>query len=107
MIKSICPENGLAGGTRSTVVARSLVKGTQMPEENPEKVIVGIDGSPSAILAMEWAMRYAKRTGAAIEAVHVWQDPAAYGAPLALLLRDDAEHAAELAMNESIDERQP
>jgi nucleotide-binding universal stress UspA family protein len=48
-----------------------------MTEKN--RIVVGVDGSPSSINALRWAARQAKLTGAEIEAVTVWSYPAGYG----------------------------
>lgn len=40
-----------------------------------ETVVVGLDGSPSSIAALEWAMQYAERTGAEVLAVTAWHTP--------------------------------
>jgi len=44
-------------------------------------VIVGVDGSPESIEALEWAARYSSATGARITAVHAWHYPAAGPVP--------------------------
>ncbi|GIF42706.1 universal stress protein [Actinoplanes xinjiangensis] len=53
-----------------------------MPAEVTEtaaRIVVGVDGSPGSKVALTWAMGQAKLTGAVIEAVTAWQDPAIYG----------------------------
>ena len=48
------------------------------------RIVVGVDGSDSSLAALRWAIRQAKRTGAAVDAVTAWRYPAAYGgAPVA------------------------
>ena len=37
-----------------------------------ERIVVGIDGSPTSINALRWAARYASLTGEKIEVVVVW-----------------------------------
>ena len=44
-----------------------------------KQIVVGVDGSPSSIKALRWAIRQAKLTGADIEAVTAWSFPAGYG----------------------------
>jgi nucleotide-binding universal stress UspA family protein len=64
-------------------------------------IVVGIDGSPAAADALEWAVAEARLTGAAVEAVYAW-DPSPVvraGAPPAdwrPLRRGAEEHAAEI-----------
>jgi len=43
------------------------------------RIVVGVDGSASSTKALRWALRYAKLTGAEIEAVTVWDYPSTYG----------------------------
>lgn len=74
-----------------------------MAQGKQERVMVGIDGSPTSIRALRWALRYAERTGARIEAVHAWQIPTSYGAPVALLPGENFAATAERALNETVD----
>jgi nucleotide-binding universal stress UspA family protein len=41
--------------------------------------VAGVDGSPSSISALRWAIRQAAFTGAAVDAVIAWHYPAAAG----------------------------
>jgi nucleotide-binding universal stress UspA family protein len=41
----------------------------------PQRIVVGIDGSASSIEAFQWAVRQAQLTGSDVEAVMVWQYP--------------------------------
>jgi nucleotide-binding universal stress UspA family protein len=47
--------------------------------EHQERIVVGVDGSPASLGALEWAVRQAALTGAVVEAVTAWHFPAAYG----------------------------
>jgi nucleotide-binding universal stress UspA family protein len=47
--------------------------------EQQERIVVGVDGSPASLGALEWAVRQATLTGAVVEAVTAWQFPVAYG----------------------------
>jgi nucleotide-binding universal stress UspA family protein len=42
-------------------------------------VVVGVDGSDSSVLALQWAAHYAALLGAGLEAVSAWQYPPTYG----------------------------
>ena len=44
------------------------------------RIVVGIDGSPAATAALEWAAAMADSTGAAVEVIATWQWPTGYGA---------------------------
>ncbi|MEU8655365.1 universal stress protein [Actinoplanes philippinensis] len=47
---------------------------------NPtRRIVVGVDGSQGSKTALKWAMNQAHLTGATIEAITTWQDPAQLG----------------------------
>jgi nucleotide-binding universal stress UspA family protein len=64
-------------------------------------IVVGVDGSPAAAEALEWAVAEARATGARVEAVYAWDpspivaagSPPADWRPLRLAAED---HAAEI-----------
>jgi nucleotide-binding universal stress UspA family protein len=43
------------------------------------RIVAGVDGSPSSVSALRWAIRQAGLTGAAVDAVIAWHYPAAAG----------------------------
>lgn len=45
----------------------------------PQRIVAGVDGSPSSVHALEWAIRQAALTGAVVDAVCAWQFPLSYG----------------------------
>ena len=47
--------------------------------EQPDRIVVGVDGSESSKLALQWAARIAAATGATIETVTAWDMPVSYG----------------------------
>lgn len=59
------------------------------------RIVVGVDGSDLSLAALRWAIRQAKRTGAAVDAVTVWQCPAACGEAPAADGATDFEGAAK------------
>jgi nucleotide-binding universal stress UspA family protein len=62
--------------------AGAETKEQQMPA--PEhgtgpSIVAGVDGSPSSLSALRWAVRQAALTGAAVNAVIAWHNPASQG----------------------------
>ena len=49
------------------------------PTESRRRIVVGVDGSPASLSALEWAVGQGALTGAVVEAVTAWHFPAAYG----------------------------
>ncbi len=49
------------------------------PSEPVRRIVVGIDGSPTSVAALEWAVHQAELTGSALEAVTTWEWPTNYG----------------------------
>ena len=47
--------------------------------EHPRRIVVGVDGSPASLDALQWAVRQGALTGAVVEAVTAWHFPATYG----------------------------
>ena len=43
------------------------------------RIVVGVDGSEPSKLALRWAIRQAKLTGASVDAVIAWWFPSTYG----------------------------
>ncbi|GAA2271360.1 universal stress protein [Glycomyces scopariae] len=69
-------------------------------ESKPERIVVGVDGSPASLRALEWALREAALTGADLEALHAWEVPAAYGTGMVMTLPSSEEF--EAAAKESL-----
>jgi nucleotide-binding universal stress UspA family protein len=76
--------------------------------ETTGRIVVGVDGSPSANAALRWAVRHAELTGDAVEAIIVWQYPiigASYGwAGVAVTDGTDLRALAEKTLTQAIDE---
>jgi nucleotide-binding universal stress UspA family protein len=68
------------------------------------RIVVGVDGSPSSMRALRWAVRQAKLTGCEVDAVTAWRYPSSYGlAPTADEAMDFQGDAAKIltdALNE-------
>jgi nucleotide-binding universal stress UspA family protein len=50
--------------------------GASTPPTGAGRIVVGVDGSPASIEALEWALKQAKLTGVGIDAVITWSIPA-------------------------------
>ena len=55
-----------------------------------KRIVVGVDGSPASIHALQWAVRQAGLTGAMVDAVCAWQFPVSYG----WAVTDDTDYGA-------------
>jgi nucleotide-binding universal stress UspA family protein len=42
---------------------------------NTGRIVVGVDGSPTALAALRWAVHQAKATGDTVDAVIAWENP--------------------------------
>jgi nucleotide-binding universal stress UspA family protein len=61
-------------------------------------VVVGVDGSPESVAALNWAGAYAAATGATVRAIRAWHFPNVIGFP--------PEEKAPAAVTEQIKEQQ-
>ncbi|HEX4094225.1 MAG TPA: universal stress protein [Trebonia sp.] len=72
------------------------------------RVVVGVDGSPSSLSALRWAIRQAEFTDAAVDAVIAWHYPAPTGgygwAPTSIPASFDFKENAEKILAEAISE---
>lgn len=75
------------------------------------RIVVGVDGSPPSLRALEWALDQAEATGATVEAVHAWEVPVNYGAPVAVLpgraLSEEAEQELDRTINRATGGKPP
>lgn len=53
------------------------------------RIVVGVDGSPSSVSALRWALGQAELTGAAVEAVNAWEPPTVWGDVVPVYPGDD------------------
>ncbi|CAM01749.1 nucleotide-binding universal stress UspA family protein [Saccharopolyspora erythraea NRRL 2338] len=72
--------------------------------EGAERVVVGVDGSPGSKAALEWALRYADKTGARITAVAAWTVPIYYGDVMTPLPLEDFGDQTERGLSRSVEE---
>ncbi len=70
------------------------------------RIVVGVDGSPSSMTALRWAVRQAELTGGTVDAVLSWQYPANYGtsgwAPVSMEGDGDFGEIGEKTLTEAI-----
>ena len=57
------------------------------------RIVVGMDGSPASVAALEWAAGMAGSTGALVEVIGTWEWPTGYGA--AVMIPTDYDPAAD------------
>ncbi len=73
-------------------------------DRDDRRIVVGVDGSPSAMAALRWTILHAELTGCAVEAVTAWRLPSRYGfAPVTDRATDfegDARKVLADALNE-------
>ena len=48
-------------------------------DQDDRRIVVGVDGSPSSMAALRWAILQAELTGCAVDAVTAWRLPSRYG----------------------------
>jgi nucleotide-binding universal stress UspA family protein len=71
-------------------------------QSGPRRVVVGVDGSPSSVAALDWAARQAGLTDAELDVVTAWEWPTIYGAPFALPAGYDPAANARQALDDAI-----
>ena len=75
-------------------------------QDTAPRIVAGVDGSPSSLAALRWAVRQARLTGATVDAVIAWRYPVVPvpigPAPVAMLETADFEKAAGDAVSGAI-----
>jgi len=75
-------------------------------EGHVPRIVAGVDGSPSSIEALRWAVRQAGLTGGTVDAVTGWQFPVGTGgygwAPTGMVDGTDYAEAAEKTLTDAI-----
>ncbi len=75
-------------------------------QESGRRIVVGVDGSPSAKAALAWAVRQAELTGASVEAVIAWHYPIVAGgvpfAPIEATYTADYAESAAMTLNGAV-----
>ena len=77
-------------------------------KKDAPRIVVGVDGSPSSLAALRWAVRQARLSGGTVDAVYAWQIPAVmvgFGvAPIVMADFGYLEEAASKCLEAAIDE---
>ena len=69
---------------------------------SPDRIVVGVDGSPQSKLALAWAARQAKLTNVPLEVVIAWELPTTYGWAAPLPEGLDFEKDSEGVVNDEV-----
>jgi nucleotide-binding universal stress UspA family protein len=87
---------------RCPVVVVTHVPGTSGQEDTSRRIVVGVDGSPSSIAALEWAGKQAELTGSSLEVLLMWEWLTGYGwSPVPSDF--EPEHTSETTLNELLE----
>ena len=102
--------NGLVGSVTTGVTHRAHVPVIVVPSEAPTEVgeamktiVVGVDGSPESLLALEWAYDEALASGAELNVVHAWICPYTISESSVREVRKPMEFAAAKVLQSSLD----
>ena len=102
------------GGAADREAAGAETEEQRMPgQEHPSgpRIVAGVDGSPSSMSALRWAIRQAALTGATVDAVMAWHYPAAAGgygwAPTGMEGSFDFKENAEKVLADAISSADP
>jgi len=75
-------------------------------EDHVLRIVVGVDGSPCSVRALQWAVRQAQLTGGSVDAVFAWEYPTSYGGygwvPYGFAEGTDFEEVAGCILTDSI-----
>lgn len=80
-----------------------------VPSPRPRAIVVGVDGSPSSVAALQLAAGLMPLAGDVIHAVTTWQYPLVFGTytPVDWNYEELAEQALDLALNEAFPDGVP
>jgi nucleotide-binding universal stress UspA family protein len=65
------------------------------------RIVVGVDGSPSSLEALRWALGQGRLAGSAIDVVSAWRTPSAYGG-YPVIAETDWQHNAEEVLDTAL-----
>jgi nucleotide-binding universal stress UspA family protein len=73
-------------------------------DRDDRRIVVGVDGSPSSMAALRWAVLQAELTGCAVEAVTAWRLPSRYGFAAVTDRATDVEGDARKILADALNE---
>src|SRR5579863_3327731 len=79
---ALAPALSVGIGRQGTLDRRhgAIVLGSSDPAfRSSPMIVVGVDGSPSSVEALRWAVRQARLTGSSVDAHVVWSYPMVFG----------------------------
>ncbi|MCE3555152.1 universal stress protein [Pseudonocardia sp. RS11V-5] len=71
------------------------------------EIVVGVDGSPSSLQALRWAMRQSELTGAPVRAVSAWSIPVHHGPMVVAQVWSDWPELARQALDVAVRDALP
>ena len=71
-------------------------------QRNHGRIVVGVDGSPSSLAALDWAARQGELMGSSLELVMAWEWPTVYGVPFAFPTDWDPAADAARVLDEAV-----
>jgi nucleotide-binding universal stress UspA family protein len=72
-----------------------------------EKIVVGVDGSPGSVKALQWAYREAVLRHADVDVVNVWHYPYTGGMAIYAIPEKEFELGAQQVVHRTLDEAGP
>ncbi len=73
-------------------------------DRDDRRIVVGVDGSPSSMAALRWAILHAELNGCAVEAVTAWRLPSSFGFTAAMDRAADFEGDARKILADALNE---
>ncbi|GAA1803905.1 universal stress protein [Luedemannella flava] len=73
-----------------------------MADEEPARIVVGVDGSAASARALEWALAQAEISGADVEAVTVWDISSGFGSGPTVLDGEDLGAEAARMLEQAV-----
>jgi nucleotide-binding universal stress UspA family protein len=77
---------------------------TELKAGRDHRIVVGVDGSKTSVLALAWAAHQAELTGAKLDVITTWEWPSTYGGPLPYSGDWDPSADAEKVIGQVVEE---